>query len=278
MTHLKDLNEFIFAAKMGVRYAIRVTCAKYHNPKNDEVIKRNRRIGISITGCLQSPLFTSENLDKVYAAIQEEAGTYCKKLGIPECIKVTLNKPSGTLGLLGDCLPGCHPAISKYVIRRVRFASNDPLIPILKEAGHHMEPEIRFDGSLNHDTMVVDFYQAYPDGTPCADDGFDTWKQLDTLLMLQKHWADQAVSITVYYKKEEIPQIKEWISKNLKNIKTVSFLLYKDNGFAQQPYDPISKETYEKLSSKIKPIDVSGIGNGLSVSDEECENGSCPIK
>ena len=56
--------------------------------------------------------------------------------------------------------------------------------------------------------MVVDFYQTAPDGYPVADEGWDTWKQLDVLKMAQKHWADQAVSVTVYYKKEEIPQLK----------------------------------------------------------------------
>ena len=40
---------------------------------------------------------------------------------------------------------------------------------------------------------LVDFYIEAPEGAPIADEGFTTWKQLDTLLMAQKHWSDQAL-------------------------------------------------------------------------------------
>ena len=103
------------------RYGKRVTCEKYHNELNEQAVKRNRRVGTGITGCLQSPLFTAETLDKAYSAIQEENIRYSKELGIPESLRTTVIKPSGTLSLLGDVTPGIHPSYSKYYIRRVRF-------------------------------------------------------------------------------------------------------------------------------------------------------------
>ena len=97
--------------------------------------------------------------------------------------------------------------------------------------------------------------------------------------MAQKHWADQAVSVTVYYKQNEIEQLKAWLKDNLKYLKTISFLCHSEHGFKQAPKEKISREQYEKLSAKIKPINIdNGVGDGDMVSSMECEGGACPIK
>jgi ribonucleoside-triphosphate reductase (thioredoxin) len=277
LPNLESEEEFIEAAVLMHRWGKRVTMEKYHNPKNDKVVKKNRRIGTGITGCLQSPLFNPATLDKVYAAIQEENVRYSKELGIPESIRTTVVKPSGTMSLFGDCTPGIHPGFSRYEIRRIRFAANDPLLPVLKAAGHPMEPVKRFDGTLDYGTMVVDFYRKTPEGTPVADEGFTTWQQLDTVLMAQKHWADQSVSVTVYYRKEELPEVKKWLASNLDQLKTISFLCHSDHGFDQAPLEAITKEQYEKFSAKIKPLDMNQITGG-DLDSLECAGGVCPIK
>lgn len=280
LSNIKSVAELVKVCKLMTRAAIRTTCAYYHHKKSADVVRKNRRIGIGITGCLQSPLFTPEALDAGYKAIEEEAEAYCNEMGISRCIRLTVVKPSGTLSLIGECTAGAHPAYSRYLIRRIRFSSNDPLLPLLRESGHFMEPEKQMDGSYNHDTVVVDFYMETPEGIPCADEGFDTWKQLDTLIMLQKHWADQAVSCTVYYKKEDLPKIKEWVSENISKIKTVSFLLHTGHGFTQAPLEPISKEDYERLSTKIKPLDISKLelADVGDLEGAECVSGACPVK
>jgi ribonucleoside-triphosphate reductase (thioredoxin) len=277
LPNLNDINEFKEAGVLMHRWGKRVTCEKYHNDKNDEVVKRNRRIGTGITGCLQSSeLFKADVLDEVYIDIQRENISYSKELNIPESIRTTVIKPSGTLSFVGECTAGIHSAFSKYYIRRIRFGSNDGLIKILKDSGHKIEPAKRIDGSLDHTTLISEFYCRTPDGTPCADDGFDIWKQLDTLLFAQKHWADQSVSVTIYYKKDEINQIKAWLALNLKNIKTISFLCYNEHGYVQAPLEAITEEEYNTLSKNIKEIDFDDIGDG-NLDNLECA-GSCPIK
>ncbi len=141
-----------------------------------------------------------------------------------------------------------------------------------------MEYVEKFDGSLDRNTVVADFYCSTPEGTPCADEGWDTWKQLEVLKMAQKHWADQAVSVTVYYKRDDIPQIKQWMRENLSQIKTISFLCHDDHGFKQAPLEAISKEQYDKLSSKVKPLDLSVLGQVGEIDSQECSSGACPIK
>ena len=277
LPNIKTVEELILGARLMHRYGKRVTLENYHNPKNDEVIKRNRRIGTGITGCLQSPLFNPKDLDAAYRAIQEENVAYSKQLGIPESIRTTVVKPSGTLSIVGDCTPGIHPSYSRHYIRRVRFSSNDKLIPILREAGHPIEPVMKFDGTLDHGTLIADFYCRTPEKTPCADEGFDTWKQLEAVLMAQRHWADQSVSCTVYYNRAEISKIKEWLNDNLKNIKTISFLCHSDHGFKQAPLEAISQEQFEKSTSKIKAINEGSIGEG-DLESVECSSGACPIR
>jgi ribonucleoside-triphosphate reductase len=277
LPQIVDEDEFVLAARLMHRYGKRVTLEHFHNPKNDEVIRRNRRIGTGITGCLQSPLFNPKSLDRAYAAIQEENREYSKVLGIPESIRTTVVKPSGTLSLVGDCTPGIHPAYSRYYIRRVRFAANDPLIPILRAAGHPMEPVRKFDGTIDHGTQVVQFFMQTPEGTPCADEGFDTWKQLDVVSMAQKHWADQAVSCSVYYKRNEISAIKQWLIDNLKNLKTISFLCHSEHGFDQAPLEAIDKTHFEKMSTSVKPLDMNTITGG-DLESLECAGGFCPVK
>lgn len=281
LPNLNSIEEFEEAAKLMHRWGKRVTLEKYHIEKSDEVIKRNRRVGTGITGCLMSDLFKPEILDKVYAAIQEENVNYSKELGIPESIRTTVVKPSGTISKVFDMhgYEGIHPAYSRYIIQRVRFAATDPLVGLLSEAGHHIEPVLKFDGSQDPNTVVVDFYEKAPDGAPVADENWSLWDQLNTVKIAQTHWSDQAVSVTVYYKKEEIPQLKKWLGDNLKNIKTISFLCHSDHGFKQAPKEAISKETYMLLSDKIKDIDVSKINEEAPELDGlECQNGACPIR
>lgn len=280
LNNIRDEEEFERNARLWFRAGKRVTLDRYHQPLSQEVVSRNRRVGVGITGCLASPLFNPKTLDRVYAAILNEDRKYSAELGVPQSIRHTVVKPSGTMSKLYDAdgYEGIHPAYSRYIIQRVRFGSNDKLLPELRAAGHHMEPVRKLDGVLDHGTQVVDFYVAAPKGLPVADEDWDTWKQLDVHAMAQRHWADQAVSVTVYYKLEDIPRLKQWLSENLQNIKTISFLLHSGHGFLQAPKEPITAEQFEKLSAKIKPIEMEAISGGDLLPDVECAGGACPVR
>jgi ribonucleoside-triphosphate reductase len=280
LPNLESEDEFVRAAVLMHRYGKRVTLEKYHHEEIQIVVDRNRRVGTGITGCLASPLFRPDILDRAYQAIQKENIAYSAELGIPESIRTTVVKPSGTVSKVLDMdgYEGIHAAYSRYIIQRVRFAANDSLIPQLRAAGHHIEPVKKLDGTLDHGTLVVDFYVQAPDGCPVADEDWDSWKQLDIYKLAQKHWSDQAVSVSVYYNKSDIYRIKDWIRDNLKEIKTISFLCHSDHGFAQAPKEKITKEQFEKLSAEIKSIDIDRIDEGNGLDGLECEGGICPIK
>jgi ribonucleotide reductase alpha subunit len=279
LSRIKNISQFKKLSRLAVRMAIRTTCAPYTNQTTAAVIAANRRTGVGLTGILNATLYNSKDLDAGYKAIQEEAKAYCSQMNIPECIRLTTIKPSGTLGKLGDVLEGCHPAYSRYMIQRIRFGADDELVDKLREAGHKVEPELNQNGTPKRDSMVVEFYIDNGPDAPTADGGFDTWKQLDTLLTLQKHWSDNSVSITVYYQKEDIPAMQQWLKAHLKDIKSISFLLHQGHGFVQAPKEAITKEQYEALVKNVKPIDVSSLRKSeTDVVVDNCDDGHCPVK
>jgi ribonucleoside-triphosphate reductase (thioredoxin) len=280
LCNFQNEEEFVQASRLMMRYGKRVCLNKYHQPLSQEVIRRNMRVGIGITGVLSSTLFQPTILDRAYLTILEADAEYSKELNVPLSIRHTVVKPSGTMGKVLDCNgeEGVHAALAPYIIQRVQFAANDRLVPRLRAAGHPVEPKIELDGSYDSRTVVVSFYVAAPEGAPTVETGWDTWKQLNTVLMAQKYWADQSVSVTVYYRQDEISRVKAWLADNLCNIKTISFLKFSEHGFRQAPKEPITKEHYERAIDKIKPLCEDIVGEGELKSSLECEGGACPVK
>ena len=149
-----------------------------------------------------------------------------------------------------------------------------------RDLGYPTEYVINFDGSENHDTVVVEFPCETPDGAIFAADT-GVIKQLETVKKLQTIWSDNAVSVTAYYSEDELSDLKKWLEENYQSsIKSVSFLLRQNHGFKQAPYEEISKETYDKIKSKVKSIKTMNANlMGDSVLEGlECESGACPIK
>ena len=102
--------------------------------------------------------------------------------------------------------------------------------------------------------------------------------QLMAVKKLQTEWSDNAVSVTVYYRKEELDSIKEWLSENFVNVKTVSFLLHNEHGFEQAPLEEITEEKYLELKATTKPITSIAQLDFDDLEIEECEGGACPIR
>jgi ribonucleoside-triphosphate reductase len=245
----------------------------------NEVVKRNMRIGLGVTGICED-LSKIGWLDQCYRELRKFDKIWSKIRGWAECIKMSVIKPSGTLSLLAGCTPGGHPAYARYFIRRIRMASGDSLVAVCRNLGCHIEYVKKFDGSDDYSTVVVEF-PCESSETAVLAENCSAIEQLEIMKTLQTVWADQSVSVTVYYKKEELADIKNWLKDNYEqNVKTVSFLLHNDHGFKQAPYETISRERYQELSLGIKPISsvISGYDTGGSLDVQECAGGACPIK
>jgi len=257
------------------KHSLALSC---HHKETQEVVNGNMRMGIGVTGYLQATEEQRNWLDKLYKDLRQYDKEYSLKNGFPESIKLTTVKPSGSLSLLAGVTPGGHPGFSQYFIRRIRIASNSPLVELCRENGYEIEYQKNFDGTEDRSTVVVSFPCSFPEGTKLAKD-MTAIDQLEVVARLQKEWSDNAVSVTVYYKLEELEDIKKWLNTNYnEKIKAVSFLLHSEHGFKQAPYEEITKERYEEMVAKCKPITgVSFSENDVSGVDE-CASGYCPIK
>ena len=127
--------------------------------------------------------------------------------------------------------------------------------------------------------MVVEFPCCYPEGSKMAKD-MSAIEQLEVVKHLQNVWSDNSVSCTIYYRLNELDEIKQWLKDNYtNNVKTCSFLLHNEHGFVQAPFEEITKEQYDELIKTVVPITSGNISNEeLPDTSAECVGGGCPIR
>jgi ribonucleoside-triphosphate reductase len=277
LPRIESEQELFDIARLLYKTQKAITNLPYPFTKSQEVVRRNRRLGLGVTGWMQATEEQISWLDGCYKKLREFDRGWSEKIGVNPSIKLTTVKPSGTLSLMPFVTPTVSGAYDRYLIRRIRIGSSDPLVQECRERGLNVQYDIQLDGSLNHRVCVVDFPCEYPENTKLAKD-IGAVEQLEWVVKAQTVWSDNAVSVTTYYKKDELPEIKEWLKYNYEDcIKSVSFLLHEEHGFKLPPNEPISKEEYLKLKSKIKEVESSrNIGNDML--DVECAGGVCPIR
>jgi len=247
-----------------------------HLKETEDIVHKNMRMGIGVTGVLQATEEQRSWLNDTYRRLREFDFKYSHEHGFPESVKLTTVKPSGTLSLLPGVTSGCHPAYSQYMIRRIRIAADHALVQVCREHGYPVEYQRHFDGSEDHSTMVVSFPFCYPEGTKIAAE-MTAIDQLEVVKWLQANWSDNSVSCTVYYRKEELPEIQKYLAKNYKNNhKSLSFLLHNEHGFHQAPLEEITKEAYDALVASTQLI--THVDEALFDGGDECASGACPVK
>lgn len=272
LNRIETEEQLIECASLLYKTQKAVAAASYHYPETNAVVHKNMRIGLGVTGICQS----SDKLvwlPRAYKELRKLDKEWSKEREWPTSIKLTTVKPSGTLSLLGGASPGVHPAYATYYIRRIRLSTDDKLCKELKELGYELEYHKNQDGTLDHTTTVIEFPCFAGEAIVAKD--MTAVKQLELVKLIQTKWSDSAVSATVYYKKDELVAIKEWLKENYTNsVKSISFLLHEGHNFIQAPYEEITKEQYEEKLKKLKPIQTIPPGKEIV---EEC-GASCPIR
>lgn len=276
LPNIESKDQLLDVCKLLYRINKHSLALPCHLKETEDIVHKNMRMGIGVTGVLQATDEQRSWLNDTYRRLREFDFKYSHQHGFPESVKLTTVKPSGTLSLLPGVTSGCHPAYSQYMIRRIRIAADHPLVQVCREHGYPVEYQRNFDGSEDHSTMVVSFPFAYPAGTKIAAE-MTAIDQLEVVKWLQANWSDNSVSCTVYYRKEELPEIKKYLAKNYKNNhKSLSFLLHNEHGFHQAPLEEITKEQYDELVAStrlITHIDEAAFDGG-----DECASGACPVK
>jgi len=237
---------------------------------------RNRRIGLSQSGIIES--FEKHGrrahfnwCDKGYAYICNLDKIYSQWLCIPESIKKTSIKPSGTVSLLPGVTPGIHYAHSKYYMRTIRLDKTSPLVEPIRRAGYRIEESVYGDN-----TLVV-YFPVEQRNFKRSKRNVSIWEQVENIAQMQYYWADNKVSATVTFKPEEADDIPNILELYETRLKSISFLPLTDHNYPQAPYQEITREAYLLAVSKLKPLDFSAL-NTKEAQDIFCDGDKCEIQ
>lgn len=282
MNH-KDLEDYFKTLKYAYLYAKTVTLSKTHWEKTNRIMLRNRRIGCSQSGIQQ---FIAKNgidtyrkwCNEGYKTLKKYDEIYSEWFCIPQSIKITSTKPSGTVSLMVGATPGMHWPEDLYYIRRMRLSKSSDLIKPLERAGYKVEPCVGQEDS----TVVVEVPIKIDDlgGKLRPVKDVSIWEQVSMAAFIQKYWADNQVSCTVTFNPSEGRDIEHVLNYFQYDLKGISFLPRLESGaYAQMPYESITKEEFEERSRGLKPIHFSKAVKGEDAEMEPgCEAGLCSIQ
>lgn len=274
--HHEDLSDYAKTLKFAYLYAKTVTLIPTHDSRVNAVMLRNRRIGCSMSGITQAiekfgrHKFFTEFCNEGYEYIQRADKYYSEWLCVPSSIKTTSVKPSGTVSLLCGASPGIHYAHSEFYIRRVTLQKNSPLVQAAKDAGYAVEVS-----AYSPDTSVVVEFPVKEQFYSKGKDDVSIFEQFMNAADMQYWWADNQVSITVTFSKDEKKDILPCLEYFDDKLKSVSLLPIAEHGYTQAPYESIDEETYLAMSANIRQFDLDF--NTHEVDDKFCDGDSCTI-
>jgi adenosylcobalamin-dependent ribonucleoside-triphosphate reductase len=286
-----DYLGLLKAHKLMTRFLIRATFSKVGDPKSREVLDRNRRIGVGHLGVASFLALTGNKYSEAHASkwfkrllrelvdtVDEAAERFSHDLRIPVPVKKRTIAPTGTVAKLAGVSEGIHPIFSRYFIRRVRFnkLSDAETLQRMIDEGYDVEDDLFAPNTAvvsipTKDTLVQAVVDRYGrDGEEFVEAANDlSLEQLIAFQALyQVLWADNAVSFTANvdpqaYSAEYVGEVLERFAGMIKGS-----TIFPEASFPQAPYERISKAEYESAL-------IQAVEDGV---DENCANGSCPIK
>lgn len=278
----EDFDDFKKSVKHAYMYAKAVTLMPSTWGETNEVITRNRRIGVSMTGIAE--FLEREGwsklqfwMDEGYQYLDAVDTKYSEWLGVRDSVKISTVKPAGTTSLIAGTTSGVHwPTTSGWYIRRLRFHKTDPVLKAVKKAGYKVEDDVndpRFTAVAEFPTKGLNVR---------SEREVSIWEKANLAALAQRYWTDNMVSVTVSFREEERKEIAPLLRSLQGQLKSISFLPISDEGttYAQAPYEPITEEQATKMLAKIKPFDMDSLySTGIQGEGERfCETDACLIK
>jgi ribonucleoside-triphosphate reductase len=279
MNNINSKEELAEAVKYAYLYGKTVTLASEFitDSESRQIMLANRRIGLSMTGQQQFAAWNSiselaEYMDYGYGLTLYYDDVYSDWLKVEKSIRHTSVKPSGTVSLLSGATPGIHWPISRFYIRRVNVAANSVLAVRMREAGYNVVPSVVDPTG----TLVVEFPVDCGPGLR-AEKNVSLTEQLEFVALAQRWWADNGVSATIKFNKtsDSPADIASALSQFDGRLKAISFLPNEDHGYAQAPYEEITKEEYDRRASNLKTLNLGAVDD--QALDLFCDTDTCEI-
>lgn len=268
------------AQSLSVRAGIRMTCINLELDDWDELHKRDRLIGVSLTGwkdAMEALQYTAEQEKQLLTMLADVANQECVAysyiLRIPTPLLDTTVKPEGTLSQVANGVSsGLHVSHAPYYIRRVRINASDPLAETVLELGWDVLPENNTPGDTleekyaNAKTLVVEFPVKSP--STKTRDNQTLKEQLDTYFMFQEYYSAHNSSNTISVKDGEWQEVENVIFEKWDDFVGVSFLAYNGGSYDLMPYEECTEEEYNRRKDRMKGFDISLLN---SIEENETE-------
>lgn len=253
---LTSLKRKIRIATIIGTYQATLSNFQYISPKWKENQEKERLLGVSLTGMMDCPVLQNAN---VLTALKHYSITvnreYATRFDINPATAITAVKPSGTVSQLVNASSGIHARYAPYYIRRIRITASDPLFQLMKDQGYTYWPEVgQVEPNVN--TYVLEFAVKAPDNAICTKD-MTALQQLEYWKIVKTNYTEHNPSVTISVKPTEWFETGNWVLEKFDYITGLSFLPFSEHIYALAPYEEITREQYEEMSSKLKPVDFS---------------------
>lgn len=230
-------------------------------------------------------------LSRFNRAVQNEAATYSKKLGLAVPHTETTIKPAGTTSKLFGLTEGWHLPPLAWMLRWVQFRNDDPLVSKYQGSGYPTRELKQYQG-----TVIVGFPTAptiaelgMGDKLVLAGDATPE-EQYQWLMLGERFWihgtdergnaldtnVGNQISYTLKYRPEAVDfrSFKEMLTKYQSHIRACSVMPQVDMAsYEYQPEEPLTKAEYEAVSRAITAELQEDIGR----EHLDCGTGGCPI-
>ena len=237
-----------------------------------------RLCGVGLTGIATREDLNSYDYKRFKNLAIHGAYSMADELGTQRPKNVTTIKPSGTLSKIMDTTEGCHKPMGKYIFNNVNFSINDPMLPKLREAGYH----VVLNPTDEHNAIVT-FPVAWENIR--FDKEGDLYvnkesaiEQLTRYKLLMDSYVEQNCSITVSYKEDEVPAIRDWLKSNWSSYVGVSFLPITNTVYEYLPQEVVTEDRYKEYVAQLTDVDFSDTDSTHEIENDECESGVCPVK
>lgn len=296
------------AFRVAVRSLIRVNTM---DCLYTQEVKRTNRIGIGMTGIheyawnafgygFRELIDEKKSQDfwdtiaRFKRAVNQEAETYAKKLGVNVPHTNTTIKPSGTVSKLFALSEGAHlPAMREY-LRWVQFRSDDPMVRKYQKMGYPIKELKSYQGTtavgfptqpeickLGMNGELVTASEATPE------------EQYQWLMLLEKYWiigvdengkaledVGNQVSYTLKYDPHKVSfrKFSAMVKKYQPFIKTCSVMPQIDEtAYEYQPEQPMTTGEFMRVIREIAANGQGEVMEDISLDHLKCESGACPI-
>lgn len=246
--------------------------------------EKDALLGVGMTG-IGSGVILNYDLKKAADLAKEENARVADIIGVNKAARVTTVKPSGTSSLVLGTSSGIHAWHNDYYVRRIRVGKNEAIYSHL--AANH--PELVEDDFFKPTIQaVISVPQKAPVGsilrTENVMDMLERTKKFNTQWVKKGHRKGantNNVSATVSIQEGEWEAVGKWMWENRNTFNGLSVLPYFGGSYKQAPFEDITEEQFNEMSTHLHNIDLSKV---VEFSDETalmdqaaCAGGACEI-